>query len=629
MAELSGRRPGSGAALALAISLLSATASTARAHVESGGKLLDGSRPLLLAVDADDDDLDGQPDLAQTEGIPNEDLLEVVIDPEGADAVNVATLGGLRLVREGRTVSTPLVIAADELPEALFLQATQASVGGRPAALLVTQGAQTLRIAVHAVRIALLGADNQPLDAAVGSLGVSHRVTNDDSLPRGNRYGAGSKDPDNVRVQVFDSAAQGMRATARVVALDHRTGQPRSDLAVELARPKAGLAFRSSFLRLVGDEVDRSARGVAGQVLQVGLRDHVRVVYTAGDSTVHQTLRVGRPGDERHPNAARQAVLRAVVLRSYPGGPPVIGTDDLSALRIVREEIAIANEIWLQCEITFGAPSEVAIAIEDPPGPWLLSIADGDGLPARGGSIQLRAEGLAIGPIPTVAGAVPQDTALRVARALRKAGLFPTVTINPPAVYGAGESADVVVRRADGRFAQLEAIEGVPLTTDHQQRVSIGLVDLGDGLEEFDNMTATGGTLEERTMIKTLTDDDPSTIDLFIINRFKHGTRQGEAFIAASSGPILNTVVLDRNGLRQRQTAWTMAHELGHVLLDQPLHPDNVGPDIPSLLMDADNSRGTVHGPKRLLPADCQRARHESERADPPLLRPYDARPSR
>jgi hypothetical protein len=614
----------------VAIAVVGGAVLPARAQIESGGKTLDGSRALLLAVDADDDDMDGLPDMVQSEAIPTEDLVEIVIDLAGGDVVQVTTLGGVRLVRNGNVVTTPVVIPSDDLPEALYLQATQPSLGGRPAAVLVTQGPQTVRIPIHAVQISLLDGHGEPLDPALDALSVSHRVTNDDSLPRGNRYDARSADTDNVRVQILDSAAQGMRATARVVALDHRRGQVRSDLAVELRRPTAGFAFRPPFLRLVGDEVDRGARGVAGQVLQVALRDHVRVVYSAGDSTVHQNLRVGRPGDERGPLAARQAVLRAVVMRSYPGGPPVIGTDDMSALRIVREEVAIANEIWLQCHITFGAPSEVSISIEDPPGPWLLSVSDGDGLPARGGTIHLRADGLAFGPIPTMPGATPQDTALRIARAVQKGGLFPTVTVNPATVYGAGESADVVVRRGDGRFAQIEAIEGVPLTTDLQQRVVVGSVDLGDGLEEFDNMTATGGTLEERTLIKTLGDDDPSTVELFIINRFKHGTRQGEAFIAASAGPILDVVVLDRNGLRQRQTAWTMAHELGHVLLDQPLHPDNVGPDIPSLLMDADNSRGTVHGPKRLLPGDCKRARHESEtRADPPLLRPYDPRPLR
>ena len=291
-------------------------------------------------------------------------------------------------------------------------------------------------------------------------------------------------------------------------------------------------------MRLVGDEVDANARGVAGQVLRVALRDQVRIVYPTALGEVRQLLRVGRPGDEGGSRAARQAVLRVVVLRAYPGGPPVIGVDDLSALRIVREEIAIANEIWLQCLITFGAPSETSVSIVDPPGPTLLSIGDGDGLPARGGSVRFRVDGVPIGPIETVPDALPQDTAVRVAQALRAAGFAPSVTVNPPAVFGAGPSADVLVRRNDGAFVVIEPIEGVPLTSDRQQRITIGSVDLGDGLEEFDNMTAQSGTLEERTMIKALGDEDPATIDLFIINRFSHGTRQGEAFIAASSGPI-------------------------------------------------------------------------------------------
>jgi len=141
-------------------------------------------------------------------------------------------------------------------------------------------------------------------------------------------------------------------------------------------------------------------------------------------------------------------------------------------------------------------------------------------------------------------------------------------------------------------------------------------------------MTATSGTLEERTLIKALSDEDPGTLELFVVNRFTHGTRQGEAFIAASGGSIGNVVVLDRNGLRQGNTAWTMAHEAGHVLLDTALHPDNVGPDRPWLLMDADDNRGTASGPKRLTLDDCKRMRHVNGRLGPPsLLTPYDARP--
>jgi hypothetical protein len=605
----------------------SLSAQSAPPELEWRGQLLEAGRTLMLAVDRDDDDEDGVIDAVQSTDVPTADLLELVVQPGSGGDVQLSTLGGLRLIRHGEAVSTPLLVPADQLPAPIQLQATRASLGSHAVALLVSQNGQTRRVDVQAVEIAMLDSRNQPLNAATDALGVSHRVTNDRTLPRSADYEVTSPDPNNLRVQILDAGAQGKHLTARLQAVADGGTRVRSELELTLVRPNAGLPFRSRFVRLVGDSVDRDARGVAGQVLQVGLRDEVRVVYATAQSEVHQALRVGRPGDEQGARAARQAQLRTVVLRAYPGGPPVIGIDDLSALRIVREELALANEIWLQCHVTFGPPLESSVTVADPPGATLLAIADGDGLPARGGIVQFRVDAVGVGPIDIPRGARPQDTALRLAHALRAAGFVATVTVNPPAVFGAGPSADVLVRRGNGDFARIEAIPGLPLTTDKQQRISIGSVDLGDGLDEFDNMTAQSGTLEERTLIKALADDDPSTIELFIVNRFAHGTRQGEAFIAASSGPVLNSVVLDRNGLRQRQTAWTLAHELGHVLLNQPLHPDNFGADVPSLLMDSDNNRGTVHGPKRLLPGDCLHVRHEAgERASPPLLVPFDPR---
>jgi hypothetical protein len=604
-------------------------AMVARAQIERGGKPLDGSQPLLLAVDADDDDEDGEIDGKQAAHVPTDELLEVVIQP-GEGEVTINALGGLRVIRQGQVLPTPLTLAEADLPAPLLLQATRPSLGGHPVALLVSRRGQTQRVPVQTVELTWLDSGNRPLSAAHDALSLSHRVTNDHTLPRGSDYDAQSSDPEDIRIQLLDAAAQGKRLNARLESVSADGAHVRSTLPLVLERPGAELPFRSRFVRLVGDEVDATARGVAGQVLRVALRDQVRIVYETALGSVRQMLRVGRPGDEGGPRAARQAVLRVVVLRAYAGGAPVIGVDDLSALRIVREELAIASEIWLQCLITFGAPSETSVSIVDPPGPTLLSVADGDGLPARGGSIRFRVDGKDIGPIETARDALPEDTAVRIVQALHLAGFDATVTVNPPAVFGAGPFADVLVRRGDGAFVRIEPIEGVPLTTDKQQRLSIGSVDLGDGMEEFDNMTAQAGTLEERTMIKALGDDDPSTIDLFIINRFTHGTRQGEAFIAASSGPVTNSLVLDRNGLRQRQTAWTLAHELGHVLLNQPLHPDNVGADVPMLLMDSDNNRGTVNGPKRLLANECLRVRYESSaRAVPPLLRAFDARPPR
>ncbi|MDD9937240.1 MAG: hypothetical protein OXT09_26765 [Myxococcales bacterium] len=583
--------------------------------------------PLRLTVDADDDDDDGVLDAEQIATVPHDELAELVLRADSGP-LRISALGDLRVIRQGIPIPLPATIPQEELPLPVFVQARAPSRRGQPLALLLERGGETERIDMHAVELRLLDAQNRPLDPSRRALAPSRRVTNDRSLPRSTAFEARSRGARNVRVQIVDSRAGGKRLKATLEAINPRSGRVRSRVRLELGRSRIGQPFRSPFVRLVGDGVDQEAHGVAGQVLLVGLRDVVRVTYEGGGrrtdgSTASHEMRVGRPGHEDGPDAARTAALRVVVLRTSTGGAPVIGVDDASALRIVRDEVSIANEIWLQCLTTFGPPGETAVAIEDPPGATLLAVADGDGLPAAGGGlIRFRVNGRPVPPIATTAGATPERTASLIARALEAAGFSASVTVNPKTVFGTGASADVLVRARDGSLVKIAPVPGVPLSSDARQRLSIGEVDLGDGLGEFDNMTATSGTLEERTLIKALSDRDASTIDLFIVNRFTHGTRQGEAFIEASEGPIVNTVVLDRNGLRQRQTAWTMAHEIGHVLLNQPLHPDNVGPDRPYLLMDSDNNRGTVNGPKRLSDADCQRVRHESGvEAIPALLR--------
>jgi hypothetical protein len=303
----------------------------------------------------------------------------------------------------------------------------------------------------------------------------------------------------------------------------------------------------------------------------------------------------------------------------------VIGRDDRDALAQMRKQLSAANEIWLQCNLSFGDPAEASMEIVSPPPPTLLSISNEDGLPARGGGeLRFRVSGRSIGPIVTLAGARPLETAQAIVHELHTRGFYATASENLPTRSGAGGSADVLVHAADGSLVHIDAEPGQALSTDARQSLVIGAVDLGDGLQEFDNMTAQVGSLEERTLIKALRDDDPRSIDLFVVNQFTGATRQGEAFIADPEGAITNVVLIDRNGLKHAPLAWTLAHELGHVLMDDPLHPDNVGPDRPWLLMDADSGRGTVDGPKRLRSQDCQRLRNAAREAHFPLLVPFD-----
>ncbi|NOY91112.1 MAG: hypothetical protein GXP55_07850, partial [Deltaproteobacteria bacterium] len=286
---------------------------------------------------------------------------------------------------------------------------------------------------------------------------------------------------------------------------------------------------------------------------------------------------------------------------------------EAEALRIGREQVSIANEIWLQCFIGFGAAADADVAVVDPPPPYLLAIADGDGLPAAGGGeIHLRVDGRSLPAVATHAGDAPVDTASRVAQALRTLGYAPRVLQNRRSEPGAAGSADVLVRRADGSLASLSRDGDAALSTDARQRLRIGEVDLSDGLREFDNMNALVGTLEERSLMHAIQDDDPRTLELVIVPRFSRGSRQGESFIEADGGTIIDAVILDRGGVARGRAAWTQSHELGHVLLDQPYHPDNVGPDRPWLLMDADSSQPSVLGPKRIPRDQCLRVRMRS-----------------
>jgi hypothetical protein len=472
--------------------------------------------------------------------------------------------------------------------------------------------------------ICWLDAQNRPIDGARDAVEISRFITNGDTLPHAEGYDDTSLAPTDLRVQI---AAKAPDAAQPFAVVESRTpsGLLRGSLKLPLTHPKSGMPFRSPFVRLVGDAVDLQAHGAEGRALLVGLRDSV-VVHYGG---IERRVRVGAEGNAPGPVSAQQARVVVHILRRAAGGKPVIGRDDSSALLLMRQQLQAANQIWLQCELTFGSPDEVAMELVDPPPATLLSVADEDGLPARGGGeLRFQIGDQAFGPIATHASATPLATARDIEKALRARGFYPVVSQNPTTRSGAGPSADILVRRADGSFVEIEPQPDTKLSTDARQTLRIGRVDLADGVREFDNMTAQVGSLEERTLIKALSDGDDATIDLFVINQFSGATRQGEAFIAEPGAPIVNTVLLDRNGLRHLPLAWTLAHELGHVLMNDPLHPDNIGPDRPWLLMDADNGRGTVDGPKRLREEDCQRARAAARSAKAPLLVPYDVAPA-
>jgi hypothetical protein len=425
-------------------------------------------------------------------------------------------------------------------------------------------------------QVRFLDGQNTPIDPGTGALAIALvggevRVTEWD----------GTSDGRDVRVEI-----EGEASTVILESLDSG-GRVRDTLTLPLLR---GSTLRTPMVRLVGDALDRR-----GNALRVALRDRVRARCEIGGREISSELFVGRPGTEDGPLAARRARARARVIRS--ASIPPVGGDNANAIRVARDQIAIMNEIWLQC----GIEIEADVSIADAPVSAMIAISDQNGLPAlHDGQVRLRAGGRTVSA-PVHAGASPTDTALVIASALRTAGLRPIVIEAPRAPNAALPSADVLVRDARGRPIAIEVLSAA----DPQQRIEAGAAGLDDGLATFAVDDRVTGTIEERALVLGIADADPHTIDLLIVPFFEDQERAGEVFLRRDQSPLAGTMILDRTAIERERVAWTQAHELGHILLDDPFHAEDLGRDHRDLLMDADGSGS----PRRLTEAQCLRAR--------------------
>ena len=372
------------------------------------------------------------------------------------------------------------------------------------------------------------------------------------------------------------------------------------------ARPRTGeTCVATEPIRFVTDDVDRGHPLVASRSLRAEVGGAI-VVWLDGKKA--QQIRVlGPRSSSVGPIGALKASLRAFVVRLSPGGAPSVGGTDALAVEAIRAELTAAAGIWGQCGVTFGDAATQVVRIVDPPPTHLVAIGDGLGLPASGGTLRLRVDSVPI-QVAVAPGAWPDGIAYDVARAAERAGFVAVVSPNARIGPGAFGSVDVSLRRKDGTFAAADAMApGAPLTDDATLTVRIGSVDLSDGLQHFTDTDAMAGSLEERTLLKALDDADPGTVEIVVVPMFAGGGRIGESFIGSDLSSLRNVVLLDRAGIRARRSSLTLAHELGHVLMDMPGHPDDYGVDTPTLLMDSDASDASPFGPRRLTLEECAR----------------------
>lgn len=336
-------------------------------------------------------------------------------------------------------------------------------------------------------------------------------------------------------------------------------------------------------LRLVSDELERHHPALERRSLRAELGGTLRL-----SSAGKRILELPVTGPLGLPPV--QAQLRVLVLRAQSGGTPALGGTDAGAERVVQRELATAAGLWAQCGVSLGKPS---IEIVNPPRGRLLTLGCDRGLPASGGELRLKIGSKTLA-LPTRPGESPISVAWRLAGAVGG-----SVFENQRASGEALASADVWLKSPSNL---------VTASTDPSLPLCVGEVDLSDGLSHFGDGDAFVGTLEERALLRAFDDGDPSTVELFVVPRFESGERIGESFIVSSGSSLSSAIILDRSAVTAGARSFALAHELGHVLLAMPGHPDDYGVDQSWSLMDADVADPTIFGPRRLSAADCRRA---------------------
>lgn len=377
-------------------------------------------------------------------------------------------------------------------------------------------------------------------------------------------------------------------------------------------------------VRLAADVIDRDHRLAKDRSVLAALAGHVEVRSDSGLRLAR--LRVGGPrASALGPIEPHRASLRVLVLKNGKNGAAAVGRDDSETVRLAEAEVARATSVWSSCGIAFRLAEPVAVVA--PPRASMLAFGDGLGLRASGGVIKLRVDGRELAH-PIAPGLEPAAAARSFAAALARAGFEVTVSDNARASLALLPSSDLMVSHPKRGPALLELPAKGALSTDRSLSVRIGAVDLEDGLQHFGDADASVGTVEERALIKAFDDGDPRTIEVFVIPSFGGGARLGESFIGADAGALRNVVLEDRAGVRADAASFTLAHELGHVLLDQPGHPDDYGTDTPERLMDSDAASATIFGPRRLAIGECERAfRQSGPRTAEPILEPWPREP--
>jgi hypothetical protein len=576
---------------------------------------------LVLIADRDDDDADDKPDGEEDLVAPNARVDAVALAARYTGAILTPRAGAesARIIAAGKPVPW-----GQRIPAGAQLQGITA---GHVTATAQSGGREwTLSIDVHGVGIR--DGAKKPVDLARERASIERlppaRV---DLADADHTY----DDPDALRI--LTTAPEGSTSlgalTVDSVSADGATLDLIRDVKLLSVACDPGVASgatcsASAPLRLVVDDVERSHPLVATRSMRAEVGGALVVRDATGKKL--QAIRVAGPRKSAvGPIGRHRLTIHPVVMRLTAGGAPAVGGTDAGAVASLRQELALASATWGQCGITFGPVSQMDVKVVSPPPPYLVAIGDDVGMPASGGEVRFKIDGRPVNVV-TKKGWSTRQVALELQRSAEKSGVKATISENARIGPGAAPSVDVAMKRADGQFSTVDLVS----STDATLSVNVGAVDLTDGLQHFGDTDSVAGTLEERALVKAVDDGDPRTIELVVIPFFSGGGRIGESFIASDGSSMRNVVIIDRAGVRARRTSLTLAHELGHVILDEPGHPDDYGIDTPTLLMDSDASDSSPFGPRRITVDECGRAiRQSGPTARLPLLTEWPLTPLR
>lgn len=573
---------------------------------------------MTLVADRDDDDADMKPDgEAETVG-PGARVDLVALDPSLVGAV-LTPVAGQELARV--LVGGKPFAWGEKVPAGAQLQ------GLAPGRTRLTAriGAREIGVSLDVVGVGLRDGARRAVDMAREYASLDRtpptRVNLDDPEE-------GHDDADALRVVLTAPSTESPAIGALTIESLSAEGQSLDTVvrpklaATHCDAPGALTCLATPPIRFVVDDVDRAHALVANRSLRAEVGGAI-VVRDANGRKL-QAIRVAGPRKtSAGPLGRYRMTIRPIVMRLTPGGAPSVGGTDAGATAALRQELAAAASAWGQCGITFGPVAQLDVKVVNPPPPYLVAIGDDVGLPASGGSLRLRVGGKTIA-MTTKPGWSTRQVALELQRSLEKSGLKAVLSENARIASGASPSVDVAVRNEQGQLATVELVAA----TDPTLSVAVGAVDLSDGLQHFGDTDSVAGTLEERTLVKSVDDGDPRTVEVIVIPFFGGGGRIGESFIGSDGSSMRNVVIIDRAGVRARRTSLTLAHELGHVILDEPGHPDDYGIDTPTLLMDSDASDSSPFGPRRVTNEECARAFRQSGPVSPlPLFTDWKLTP--